>query len=129
MTAIRNGDNDANDATERDAGWTPLNATPMHPEYPSQAAILAGAGSAALTATSLEVSDRMGQAIVKYLVEHNVPTGAFPALGGARGREHRPQHHAAAGGEVLGAGVLDLVVADAAFAGTKTIAVGATRAM
>ena len=42
MTAIRNGDQDGNDATERDAGWTPLNATPMHPEYPSQAAIIAG---------------------------------------------------------------------------------------
>jgi hypothetical protein len=41
VTAIRNGDLDGNDATERDPGWTPLNATPMHPEYPSQAAILA----------------------------------------------------------------------------------------
>ena len=41
VTAIRNGDIDGNDATERDAGWTPLNATPMHPEYPSQAAIIA----------------------------------------------------------------------------------------
>ena len=42
VTAIRNGDQDGNDATERDAGWTPLNANPMHPEYPSQAAIIAG---------------------------------------------------------------------------------------
>ena len=42
MTAIRNGDQDGNDATERDVGWTPLNANPMHPEYPSQAAIIAG---------------------------------------------------------------------------------------
>ena len=42
VTAIRNGDMDGNDATERDAGWTPSNATPMHPEYPSQAAIVAG---------------------------------------------------------------------------------------
>ncbi len=42
ITAIRNGDQDGNDATERDAGWAPLNATPMHPEYPSQAAIIAG---------------------------------------------------------------------------------------
>jgi hypothetical protein len=41
LTAIRNGDLDGNDATERDPGWTPLNANPMHPEYPSQAAILA----------------------------------------------------------------------------------------
>ena len=42
LTAIRNGDQDGNDATERDAGWLPLNATPMHPEYPSQAGINAG---------------------------------------------------------------------------------------
>jgi len=42
VTAIRNGDQDGNDATERDATWSPLNATPMHPEYPSQAAIIAG---------------------------------------------------------------------------------------
>jgi hypothetical protein len=32
LTAIRNGDQDGNDATERDAAWLPLNATPMHPE-------------------------------------------------------------------------------------------------
>jgi hypothetical protein len=48
VTAIRNGDMDGNDATERDAGWTPLNATPMHPEYPSQAAIVAGVAVAVL---------------------------------------------------------------------------------
>jgi len=42
VTAIRNGDRDDNDATERDPSWTPLNATPMHPEYPSQAAIISG---------------------------------------------------------------------------------------
>jgi hypothetical protein len=34
MTAIRNGDIDGNDATEREASWTPLIDTPMHPEYP-----------------------------------------------------------------------------------------------
>ena len=42
VTAIRNGDMDGNDATERDPSWTPLNDTPMHPEYPSQAAIISG---------------------------------------------------------------------------------------
>jgi hypothetical protein len=42
LTAIRNGDMDGNDATERDPSWTPLNDTPMHPEYPSQAAIING---------------------------------------------------------------------------------------
>jgi len=50
LTAIRNGDIDGNDSTERDAGWLPLNATPMHPEYPSQAAIQAGAISALFSA-------------------------------------------------------------------------------
>jgi PAP2 superfamily len=48
VTAIRNGDQDGNDATERDAGWSPSNATPMHPEYPSQAAIVAGSSAAIL---------------------------------------------------------------------------------
>lgn len=48
VTAIRNGDMDGNDATERDASWTPLNATPMHPEYPSQAAIQCGAAAGIL---------------------------------------------------------------------------------
>ena len=50
ITAIRNGDQDGNDATERDAGWLPLNATPMHPEYPSQAGINAGAARGILEA-------------------------------------------------------------------------------
>jgi hypothetical protein len=48
ITAIRNGDIDGNDATERDPGWTSFNATPMHPEYPSQAAIVAGVSAAVL---------------------------------------------------------------------------------
>jgi hypothetical protein len=34
VTAIRNGDRDGNDATERDASWVPFIDTPMHPEYP-----------------------------------------------------------------------------------------------
>jgi hypothetical protein len=43
VTAIRNGDIDGNDATERDASWTPLIDTPMHPEYPCAHCILSGA--------------------------------------------------------------------------------------
>ena len=34
ITAIRNGDLDGNDATEREASWVPFVDTPMHPEYP-----------------------------------------------------------------------------------------------
>ena len=33
--AIRRGDEDGNDATTQDPGWTPLFATPPHPEYTS----------------------------------------------------------------------------------------------
>ena len=40
MTAIRNGDIDGNDKTERDATWEPLDNTPLHPEYPCAHCIL-----------------------------------------------------------------------------------------
>jgi hypothetical protein len=43
MTAIRNGDIDGNDKTERDATWEPLDNTPLHPEYPCAHCILSGA--------------------------------------------------------------------------------------
>jgi hypothetical protein len=43
VTAIRNGDLDGNDATQRDASWTALIDAPMHPEYPSTHSVLAGA--------------------------------------------------------------------------------------
>ena len=34
ITAIRNGDQDGNPATDRDADWSPLIVTPIQPEYP-----------------------------------------------------------------------------------------------
>jgi hypothetical protein len=43
ITAIRNGDLDGNDATDRDPGWTPFIPTPMHPEYPCAHCIVSGA--------------------------------------------------------------------------------------
>ncbi len=43
ITAIRNGDIDDNDATEREPSWTPLIKTPMHPEYPCAHCIISGA--------------------------------------------------------------------------------------
>ena len=42
ITAIRNGDIDGNDATERDSSWTPFINTPMHPEYPCAHCIVSG---------------------------------------------------------------------------------------
>ncbi len=50
VTAIRNGDIDGNDATERDASWTPFIETPMHPEYPCAHCTVAGALGAVLRA-------------------------------------------------------------------------------
>jgi hypothetical protein len=46
ITAIRNGDVDGNPATEVDPSWQPLDATPMHPEYPCAHCILSGAAAA-----------------------------------------------------------------------------------
>lgn len=50
QTAIRNGDIDGNDGTERDAGWAPLIDAPMHPEYPSAHSSLAAAVGTVLKA-------------------------------------------------------------------------------
>ena len=49
-TAIRNGDVDGNDATMRDASWTPFIDVPLHPEYPSAHAVLAGSVAEVLKA-------------------------------------------------------------------------------
>lgn len=50
VTAIRNGDIDGNEATERDPSWVPFIDTPMHPEYPCAHCIVAGAVGAVLKA-------------------------------------------------------------------------------
>ncbi len=50
ITAIRNGDQDGNDATPRDAGWVPFIDTPMHPEYPCAHCIISGTLGAVLQA-------------------------------------------------------------------------------
>ena len=70
VTAIRNGDRDSNDATERDASWAPLVDNPLHPEYPSGHGVLAGAVGAVLKA-------EIGAGATPLLVTSN------PALKGA----------------------------------------------
>jgi hypothetical protein len=50
VTAIRNGDEDGNPATERDATWEPLGPTPMHPEYPCAHCIVAGSAGTVMLA-------------------------------------------------------------------------------
>ena len=42
ITAIRNGDFDANPDTDLEATWQPIDNTPMHPEYPCAHCILSG---------------------------------------------------------------------------------------
>jgi PAP2 superfamily len=49
VTAIRNG-HDGNDATTREAGWTPFIDTPMHPEYPCAHCIVSASLGAVLAA-------------------------------------------------------------------------------
>jgi hypothetical protein len=51
VTAIRNGDMDGNDATERDAAWEPIIPTPMHPEYPCAHCISQSSVATAMSAT------------------------------------------------------------------------------
>jgi PAP2 superfamily len=50
ITAIRSGDLDGNDATERDPSWTPFIDTPMHPEYPCAHCIVSASLGAVLEA-------------------------------------------------------------------------------
>jgi hypothetical protein len=49
VTAIRAGDTDGNDATDADPAWTPLRATPLHPEYPSAHSVFSNAAARVLT--------------------------------------------------------------------------------
>jgi hypothetical protein len=50
ITAIRNGDEDENPGTERDATWQPIDNTPMHPEYPCAHCIVSGAVASTIEA-------------------------------------------------------------------------------
>ena len=49
ITAIRDTGDDANPATTSDSSWTPLFATPGHPEYPSGHSCISGAAAAILS--------------------------------------------------------------------------------
>jgi membrane-associated phospholipid phosphatase len=49
VTAIRVADTDGNASTDADPAWTPLRATPLHPEYPSAHATVSNAAAKVLT--------------------------------------------------------------------------------
>jgi hypothetical protein len=64
ITAIRNADRDGNDATSRDAAWSPLIDTPPHPEYPC--AHCAADGAAAVVLQSVFGSGALPPFTVTY---------------------------------------------------------------
>ena len=59
--AIRSGDLDGNDFTQRDGTWTPLITTPAHPDYPSAHTTNSGAMAEIL---GMEFDDNPGAPIV-----------------------------------------------------------------
>ncbi|HEX6851175.1 MAG TPA: vanadium-dependent haloperoxidase [Candidatus Polarisedimenticolaceae bacterium] len=70
VTAIRNGDIDGNDATDRDATWLPFIDTPMHPEYPCAHCILSA------TVGTIVEADLAGEPVPTL-------TSSSPTAGGA----------------------------------------------
>jgi PAP2 superfamily len=72
VTAIRSGDIDGNDATQRDPSWVPYLDTPMHPEYPCAHCIIA-----AVTGTVLQAE--IGKGPMPTLA-----TTSYTAKGAAR---------------------------------------------
>jgi hypothetical protein len=61
VTAIRAGDTDGNPATVADPSWTPLLATPNHPDYPS-------AHSCITPATGIVISRFLGTSRIDYTI-------------------------------------------------------------
>jgi PAP2 superfamily len=77
ITAIRNGDKDGNDATERDAGWQPLLPTPNFPEHPCGHCIYA---SAVATVMAAETGDRPATGVrVNSLIAGNSIQQVLPS--------------------------------------------------
>ncbi len=77
VTAIRNGDIDGNDATERDASWQPFIDTPMHPEYPCAHCIVAAAIGVVLEA---EIRDGPQPALTTTSTSANGAARSWPII-------------------------------------------------
>ena len=75
VTAIRNADDDGNDATRRDPAWEPLIATPNHPEYPCAHCSFAGAFAEFMTA---ETGARPAAGV--RVSSRSIPNSAVQAL-------------------------------------------------
>jgi hypothetical protein len=104
MSAIQMADADGNDATQVDAGWTPVLPTPNHPEYPAAHSCTSGSVGEALR-------NFYGTPNVTFTWDSKVTNttrtydgiDAFNAEAG-RARIHGGMHfsHATAAGEELG---------------------------
>ena len=77
ITAIRNGDIDGNEATERDASWQPFIDTPMHPEYPCAHCVVAAAISVVLQA---EIGSGAQPTLTTTSVTANGSARTWPSL-------------------------------------------------
>lgn len=77
ITAIRNGDIDGNDATERDASWEPFIDTPMHPEYPCAHCVVAAAIGVVLQA---EIGDGPRPTLTTTSSTANGAARSWPSL-------------------------------------------------
>ena len=75
VTAIRNADNDGNDATAREPTWEPLIATPNHPEYPCGHCSFAAAVAEFMTA---ETGQRPAGGV--RVSSRSIPNSAVQAL-------------------------------------------------
>lgn len=77
ITAIRNGADDGNPATQPDAAWVPLLSTPNFAEYPCGHCVVAGAIAEVMTA---ETGPRPAQGVrVNSLVVPNAATQVLPS--------------------------------------------------
>ncbi len=102
VTAIRNGDLDGHDATQRDASWSSLIDAPMHPEYPGGAQHPGGHGRRDPESRSRRRAD----AGARYQQPHRHRQGHDTALGqrrrlraGGVGGTHLRRHPLPLGGE------------------------------
>jgi hypothetical protein len=107
ITAIRNGDIDGNPATERDATWQPIDATPMHPEYPCATTELAPydrqEGSLVIAGPEVALTPQAELALNGDPRARQQCGQVWPALGGLRPSRSPVDNHRRHGQRDLGA--------------------------
>jgi hypothetical protein len=79
--AVAGADTDGNDATVADHAWTPLLATPAHPEYPSNHACFTSAEAKVL-------ADVLGTDQIDFTLTSSVTEDTLPSLTFKTAREY-----------------------------------------